>query len=179
MTRIISGRWGGRRLATPSGDGTRPTSDRVRESMFASLNSLLGGFDGVRVLDLYAGSGALGLEALSRGAEHADLVESNASAARTIQRNVTELAAPARVHRVTAQRFVAGQAGPWGLVFIDPPYAVATDEVASLVAALRPHLDPEAVVVIERATRDAFTWPDEFDALRDKTYGETRLWYGH
>lgn len=178
MTRIIAGRWGGRRLATPPGDGTRPTSDRVRESLFASLNSLLGGFDGVRVLDLFAGSGALGLEAVSRGAEHADLVESDARAARTIQRNVADLGASASVHRTTAQRFVANAVGPWDLVLIDPPYAVTTEEVGAIVAALRSALAEDAVVVVERASRDAFAWPEGFDALRDKAYGDTRLWYG-
>ena len=179
MTRIIAGRWGGRRLTVPTGDGTRPTSDRVRESMFASLNSLLGGFDGLRVLDLYAGSGALGLEALSRGAVHADLVESYAKAARTIQRNVKELGAPAQVHAVTAQRFVGEQRGPWDLVFLDPPYAVPNAEVDAILTALRPHLDPDGVVVVERAKRDPFDWPEGFEGLRDKAYGDTRLWYGH
>jgi len=178
VTRIIAGRWGGRRLATPPGDGTRPTSDRVRESMFASLNSLLGGFDGVRVLDLFAGSGALGLEAVSRGAEHADLVESDARAARVIGRNVADLGASARVHRTTAQRFVAGGGGPWDLVFLDPPYAVTTGDVAAIVAALRPSLAEDAVVVVERSSRDEFAWPEGFEPLRDKAYGETRLWYG-
>ena len=178
MTRIIAGQWGGRRLATPPGDGTRPTSDRVRESMFASLNSLLGGFHGVRVLDLFAGSGALGLEAVSRGAEHADLVESDARAARVIGRNIADLGASARVHRTTAQRFAAAGGGPWDLVFLDPPYAVTTAEVASIVAALRPSLAEDAVVVVERSSRDDFTWPDGFVPLRDKAYGETRLWYG-
>lgn len=178
MTRIIAGRWGGRRLATPPGDGTRPTSDRVRESLFASLNSLLGGFDGVRVLDLFAGSGALGLEAVSRGAEHADLVESDARAARTIQRNVADLGAPATVHRTTAQRFAASEVGPWDLVVIDPPYAVTTAEVGTIVAELRGALSEDAVVVVERDKRDEFTWPEGFAAVRDKTYGDTRLWYG-
>lgn len=178
MTRIIAGRHGGRRIATPPGDGTRPTSDRVRESLFASLNSLLGGFDGLRVLDLFAGSGALGLECVSRGAEHADLVESDARAARTIQRNVADLGASASVHRTTAQRFVASTKGSWDLVLLDPPYAVTTAEVAAIVAGLRPSLAEDAVVVVERASRDEFTWPDGFDALRDKTYGDTRLWYG-
>ena len=179
MTRVISGRWGGRRLATPLGDGTRPTSDRVRESLFASLGSLLGGFDGLRVLDLFAGSGALGLEAVSRGAEHADLVESDARAARTISKNVADLGAAARVHRLSAERFVASSTGPWDLVLIDPPYAVATANVAAIVTALRPSLNPGAVVVVERAGRDPFEWPDGFSALRDKAYGETHLWYGH
>ncbi len=178
MTRIIAGTWGGRRLATPPGDGTRPTSDRVRESLFAALGSLLGGFDGVRALDLFAGSGALGLEALSRGAAHADLVESDSRVVRTIQRNVTDLAADARVHRSTVERFVARPGGPWDLVFIDPPYALPTAEVAAIVAALRPSLAPDAVVVVERSSRDPFVWPEGFDTLRDKVYGETHLWYG-
>lgn len=179
MTRIVAGRWGGRRIATPPGDGTRPTSDRVRESMFASLNSLLGGFEGLRVLDLFAGSGALGLEALSRGAAQADLVEADARVVRTIQRNVRELDAAAHVHRSTAERFVARGGGPWDLVLLDPPYALATADVAAIVADLRPSLADDAVVVVERSTRDPFTWPEGFDALRDKAYGETHLWYGH
>lgn len=179
MTRIIAGAWGGRRLATPPGDGTRPTSDRVREALFSSLVSMVGDFGGLRVLDLYAGSGALGLEALSRGAAHADLVESDPRVVRVLHRNVADLGAPARVHRSRVEVFVERAGGPWDLVFLDPPYAVPTAEVSSVVAALRDAVDEEAVVVVERAGRDPFTWPSGFDALRDKAYGETRLWYGH
>lgn len=179
MTRIIAGRWGGRRLATPSGDGTRPTSDRVRESMFASLGSMLGRFDGLAVLDLFAGSGALALEALSRGADRADLVESDPRAARIIARNIADLGASARVHRATVERFVAAGGGPWDLVFLDPPYAVSAEEVAAVVAALRQSLTEGAVVVVEQSSRDRFTWPEGFTPIRDRAYGETRLWYGH
>ncbi|MGJ9411216.1 16S rRNA (guanine(966)-N(2))-methyltransferase RsmD [Aeromicrobium sp. CF4.19] len=179
MTRIIAGEWGGRRLRTPAGDGTRPTSDRVRESQFSSLTSMLGGFEGVRVLDLYAGSGALALEALSRGAASADLVESDARAAAVAAGNVRSLGAAATVHRTTAQRFVAGHADvTWHLVLLDPPYAVSTAEVVALLGDLPAHLDPDAVVVVERSARDPLSWPSGLEALRDKTYGETALWYG-
>ncbi len=111
MTRIVAGQWGGRRIETPKGDGTRPTSDRVREAMFSSVESELGGLDGIRVLDLFAGSGALGLEALSRGADHADLVESDRQAATVIVRNVRELGAPEPAPRTTVERFVGRPAG--------------------------------------------------------------------
>lgn len=179
MTRIIAGEWGGRRLATPPGDGTRPTSDRVRESLFASLTSSLGGFDGVRVLDLFAGTGALALESLSRGAAQADLVESDPRVVKTIQRNVADLDASATVHRLTAERFVArSTGGPWDLVFVDPPYALETSAVAALLTGLRARLGEDALIVVERSSRDPFTWPKEFTALRDKAYGETQLWYG-
>ena len=182
MTRIVAGQWGGRRLETPKGDGTRPTSDRVREAMFSSLESELGGLDGVRVLDLFAGSGALGLEALSRGAEHADLVESDRQAASVIARNITELGATgAQLHRTTVERFVGAlPPEPYDLVLLDPPYALSTDEVGVLLTAVvqAGGLEPDGVVVVERSKRTAFVWPDVFTALRDKVYGETHLWYG-
>lgn len=177
MTRIVAGRWGGRRLATPTGTGTRPTSDRVREAMFASIQSELGSLDGLRVLDLFAGSGALGLEALSRGAESVDLVEADAKAAAVIRRNVADLGAGgARVHRVNAERFVAGAGGAYDLVLLDPPYAVPTDVVAALVAGLP--LEAGGLIVVERATRDPFVWPETRSGLRERRYGETALWYG-
>jgi len=144
----------------------------------SALGSLLGGFEGLRVLDLFAGLPIFGLEAVSRGAEHADLVESDARVVRTISRNVADLGAPAGVHRSTAQRFVARGGGPWDLAFLDPPYALAAGEVEQILVALRPSLAPDAVVVVERPARDGFAWPAGFDALRDKSYGETHLWYG-
>ncbi|MFV2120379.1 RsmD family RNA methyltransferase, partial [Streptomyces sp. Act-28] len=91
MTRVIAGAAGGRRLAVPPGNGTRPTSDRAREGLFSTWQSFLGTLDGIRVADLYAGSGAVGLEALSRGAAHALLVEADARAARTVRENVRAL----------------------------------------------------------------------------------------
>lgn len=176
MTRIIAGVWGGRRLATPKGSGTRPTSDRVREALFATLASVLGGLDGLRVLDLFAGSGALGLEAASRGAAHVDLVEADRGAAAVITANVLGLEATvARVHRTTAERFLASAPDPYDLVMIDPPYE---SDVTSVLAAAATVLAPDGLVVVERSTRDALTWPSGLVAIRDKVYGDTRLHFG-
>ena len=182
MTRIIAGTWGGRRLATLDGPTTRPTADRVREALFASLTSELGGWEGVRVLDLFAGSGALALEALSRGAERADLVESHGKAAAVVSRNVRTLGASgARVHRMTAERFLAAEpAQPYHVVFLDPPYAVETAAVQQLVArlAVGTWRTEDALLVVERSSRTPWSWPEGVAAVRDKSYGETRLWYG-
>lgn len=180
MTRIIAGTFGGRRIQTPKGDGTRPTSDRVREALFSSLESELGGFDGLRVLDLFAGSGALGLEALSRGATFARFVEASGQAASVVQRNIADLGASAAVSRVKAERWVVdGDADLFDLVFVDPPYAMATDQVAALVAAVAEGFAADgALFVVERSTRDPFTWPAGVEALRSKKYGETTLHYG-
>jgi 16S rRNA (guanine966-N2)-methyltransferase len=175
MTRIIAGVWGGRRLATPRGSDTRPTSDRVREALFSSLESELGGFDGLRVLDLYAGSGALGLEALSRGAAHVDLVESGKAAAKIIAANVAKLnASGAILHRMTAERFVDACTDDYDLVLLDPPYDLPTADLSRVVGAL----PPGGLVVVERSSRDPFAWPDNRTGLRDRAYGETTLWYG-
>jgi len=182
VTRIVAGEWGGRRLQTPKGDGTRPTSDRVREAMYSSLESELGGLDGARVLDLFAGSGALGLEALSRGAAHADLVESDRRAADAIRANIRTLGATdAHVYVTTAARFLGDlPPEPYDLVLLDPPYALESDEVGVLLTALvrEGGLDPDGVVVVERSHRTPFSWPDGLTGLRDKAYGETHLWYG-
>jgi 16S rRNA (guanine966-N2)-methyltransferase len=177
MTRIIAGAWGGRRLVTPKGADTRPTSDRVREAMFSSLEAELGGFDGLRVLDLYAGSGALGLEALSRGAAHVDLVESGRLAGQVIARNLGDLAVrSARLHRTTAERFVGACRDTYDLVLMDPPYR---DDPAAILVSLVRSLAPGAVVVVERSSRSAdLVWPDGVVGVRDKAYGDTRLWYG-
>ena len=180
MTRIIAGSLGGRRIATPKGDGTRPTSDRVREALFSSLESELGGFDGLRVLDLFAGSGALGLEALSRGADGATFVDSDARAVAVIKQNVRSLdVAGADVIRSTASAYVGrSHAGPLDLVFVDPPYALHTDTVAGLVRQLAEGSGARPLFVVERSTRDPFAWPDGVEAVRHKKYGETTLWYG-
>lgn len=176
MTRVIAGEWGGRRLRTPPGDGTRPTSDRVRESLFASLVSHFGDLDDLVVLDLYAGSGALGLEAVSRGAARVDLVESDRRAARVAEQNVADLGAAATVHRTTAQSFAERAQGPYDLVLLDPPYAVPDDDVAAVVSALAGSLSEDAVVVVERSTRTPWTWPAGFEPLRERKHGETTVW---
>lgn len=180
MTRIIAGAFGGRRIQTPKGDGTRPTSDRVREAMFSSLESELGGFDDLYVLDLFAGSGALGLEALSRGAQHATFVEHDGKAAAVVRANVRELGAErADVVKSTASAFLLHSHDPrFDLVFIDPPYAMATDVVTHLVRKLAEYSAIEALFVVERATRDPFRWPQGVEPLRSKKYGETTIWFG-
>jgi 16S rRNA (guanine966-N2)-methyltransferase len=183
MTRIVAGVHGGRRLSTPDGRTTRPTSDRVREALFNTLDTLVE-LDGARFADLFAGSGAVGLEAASRGASHVLLVESDPRAARVVRSNITALGLGAVVTLRTAKVehvVAAPPGGPYDVLFADPPYAVATTEVSALLNALRDGgwLAPEAVVVVERAARDGdLTWPDGFTADRDRRYGETALWYG-
>ncbi|WP_432187105.1 16S rRNA (guanine(966)-N(2))-methyltransferase RsmD [Streptomyces sp. Tue6028] len=185
MTRVIAGRAGGRRLAVPPGTGTRPTSDRAREGLFSTWQSLLGGpLDGERVLDLYAGSGAVGLEALSRGAGHTLLVEADARAARIIRENVKSLGLPgAEVRSGKAEQIIrtAPPASPFDLVFLDPPYAVTDDDLREILLTLRSEgwLAAEALVTVERSTRGgAFGWPDGFEAIRARRYGEGTFWYG-
>lgn len=183
MTRIISGRAGGTVLDVPP-KGTRPTSDRVRESLFGALESA-GILDDARVADLYAGSGALGLESLSRGAASADLVELSAPAATLIRKNADRLrtagvAAPARVHRANVTTYLAASAQVWDLVFIDPPYDVSEAEITSVLIALAPRLSADATVIVERAKRSpAPDWAAAgLEADRDRAYGDTTMWWG-
>ncbi|MFB7709568.1 16S rRNA (guanine(966)-N(2))-methyltransferase RsmD [Streptomyces sp. NPDC056105] len=186
MTRVIAGRAGGRRLSVPPGNGTRPTSDRAREALFSTWQSLLGGgpLDGERVLDLYGGSGAVGLEALSRGAGHALLVEADARAVRTIRENVKSLGLPgAEVRAGKAEQIIRGPAPatPYDLVFLDPPYVVPDDDLREILLTLASGgwLADEALVTVERSTRGGvFPWPDGFEALRSRRYGEGTFWYG-
>ncbi|WP_432138915.1 MULTISPECIES: 16S rRNA (guanine(966)-N(2))-methyltransferase RsmD [unclassified Streptomyces] len=184
MTRVIAGAAGGRRLAVPPGTGTRPTSDRAREGLFSTWQSLLGGpLDGDRVLDLYAGSGAVGLEALSRGAGHTLLVEADARAARVIRDNVRGLGLPgAEVRHGKAEQIIrTPPPHPYDLVFLDPPYAVTDDDLREILLTLRSEgwLDKQALVTVERSTRGGeFAWPDGFEPLRSRRYGEGTFWYG-
>ena len=184
MTRVVSGSARGRRLAVPDGRGTRPTSDRAREGLFSTLQSLLGSLAGRRVADLYAGSGAVGLEALSRGAAHCLLVEHDPKALRALRANVAALDLPgAEVLGSRVERAVAAEAvrPAYDVVFLDPPYDLAADRLREVVAVLvgRGWLTPGAVVVVERATRDGeWRWPAGLRAERERRYGEATLWYG-
>ncbi|MER8187460.1 16S rRNA (guanine(966)-N(2))-methyltransferase RsmD [Kitasatospora sp. NPDC094015] len=185
MTRVIAGTAGGRRLAVPPGRTTRPTSDKAREAMFSTLAALRGTVHGARMLDLFGGSGAVGLEALSRGAEHVLLVEADPSAARVIRENVRTLGLPgAEVRADRAERVVAGSppaGAPYDLVFLDPPYSVTDQEVCEMLITLRSGgwLDDEVLVTVERSTRGGeFGWPEGFEPLRSRRYGEGTLWYG-
>jgi len=181
MTRLISGVAGGRRLKVPAA-GVRPTGDRAREGLFNSLGSLLD-LDGARVLDLYAGSGALGLEALSRGAAEVLLVENGPRVLPVLRANLAAVGLPgARVVAGSVPTVVAGRAlGAFDLVLADPPYAVAVEEVVEVLRALTANgwLAPDAVVVVERSSREEpWEWPTPLVGLRDRRYGEAVLRYG-
>jgi 16S rRNA (guanine966-N2)-methyltransferase len=183
MTRIISGGAGGRRLQTPPGSTTRPTSDRVREALFSRLEHR-GLLDGTNVLDLYAGSGALGLEAASRGAALVVLVESHKAAAKVIRANIGAVGHPdVRLLHDSVERALA--AGPpadtrMDLVLLDPPYDVSEEALSAVLRALveQRWLAPEAFVVVERSSRSPQpTWPEGLELSGEKRYGETAVWF--
>lgn len=177
VTRIVAGKAGGRRLKVPP-SGTRPTSERVRESLFNALESA-GELAGARVLDLYAGSGALGLEALSRGAAEAMFVESDRRAVAVLKSNVAEVNLGGTVRAGQVENVVAAPAPePFGLVLADPPYAVDSARIGGILTALADGgwVGADALVVVERATRDGEPdWPPAFAPLRVQRHGDTAL----
>ena len=175
MTRIIAGEARGRRLVVPRGELTRPTADRAREGLFSSLQSLAD-VEGARFLDLYAGSGAIGLEALSRGALAVTLVEDDPAACTAITKNLTAVALPgATLVQGTVEDLLAGPVSAYDVVVLDPPYTLDVDPV---LVALVPFLATEAVVAVERRTRGpAPAWPEGLVAVRSRTYGEATLHY--
>ena len=179
MTRIIAGAAAMARLQVPP-RGTRPTSDKVREALFSALDSMFE-FDGARVLDLYAGSGALGLEALSRGAERATLVEQAASASRLARANADAVTGrlrtgSAEVVTASVRSFLATTGAEFDLVFIDPPYDLDNAALSADLDALAPRLHPDALVVVERSTRTGdFAIPAPLRLWRRRDYGETAL----
>lgn len=184
MTRIISGFAGSLSLSVPK-QGTRPTSDRVREAIFSALEAQ-DAIRRARVLDLYAGSGALGLEAASRGAASVTLVEKHAGAAQLCRRNVESVrrAAPKRdapdirVSTQAVQTFLSGATGRYDLVFLDPPYDLGDQELAKALAMLAPLLSEDAVVVVERNVRSPEPgWDPSLEFTKRKDYGDTSVWY--
>jgi 16S rRNA (guanine(966)-N(2))-methyltransferase RsmD len=183
VSRIVAGTLGGRRLATPPGRGTRPTSDRVREALFSALDTMVD-LSGARVADLYAGSGAVGLEAASRGAAQVLLVEADPRAARTTRENVTTLGMRevARVAAAKVEQVLAHPpAEPFDVVFADPPYSVPDTVIDTMLTTLVENgwLAEGAVIVVERSSRDApVRWVQGITEDRSRRYGETTLWYG-
>jgi len=181
MTRIIGGSAKGRRLQTPSGDATRPTSDRVREALFSAWEAQLGSLHGLRVLDLYAGSGAVGLEAASRGAAAVTAVESDRRTAALIATNARSLGFDVEVHAHPVARALAGRPrAAYDVVFLDPPYPMPDAEVVAALELLVRNgwLTPGASVVLERSARSVEpAWPTGLGPIRQKKYGETVLWY--
>ena len=183
MIRVIAGAAGGRRLAVPGGVSARPTSDRAREGLFGTVVSEIGSLTGKNVLDLYAGSGAVGLEALSRGARDVLMVESDAQAVAVIRANIETVGLEgARVTRDRVERLLASQGRPdrYDLVFADPPYAMTTAAVTRVLTLLADGwLADDALVVVERATRSGpVHWPPGYLPGKSRRYGEATFWYG-
>lgn len=180
--RIVAGLAKGRRLVAPA-SGTRPTSDRAREALFNSLAATLR-MDGARVLDLYAGTGAVGLEALSRGAAEAVFVETGRAALDALRRNVEAVGLPgATVVARPVLSYLAAEPGqPFDLVFADPPYDLDNDTLAGVLAALSQHpwLGEDGYLVVERSARSGPPpWPEPFvTPERERRYGDGVLWYG-
>jgi 16S rRNA (guanine966-N2)-methyltransferase len=184
MTRVIAGTAGGRRLSVPAGRDTRPTSDRAREGLFGTVQALHGPLAGASLLDLYAGSGAVGLEALSRGAARVHLVEADPRALRVIRANVAALGLPGaqvvagRVDTVLAR---GPDGGPFDVVVADPPYAMPGETVVAMLTTLARAgwLVPGALVAVERSTRSGpVHWPEGYTGDRSRRYGEATFWYG-
>lgn len=184
MTRIVAGRWRGRRLAVPKGTGTRPSAERVREALAGSLQAT-GGLDGARVLDLWAGTGALGLELASRGASSAVFVERDRMALTALRANVgtfQEATGPAlTVLPGDVLTVLPRLVGPFDIVVADPPYDLDGTAVAAVLSALAGAgvLAAHADLIVERSTRSGdLAWPDPLAAVRTRKYGDTLLCYG-
>ncbi len=183
MTRIIAGFAGSIPLSVPK-QGTRPTSDRVREAIFSALESR-DAVAGARVLDLYAGSGALGLEAASRGAATVALVDTSVQAGKACRANAALVLKAARpgplsieVSGAPVQSFLTASAAEWDLVFVDPPYELGAAELVLALSLLAPRLSPDAIIVIERSSRDPEpAWPAGLELEKRKDYGDTTLWW--
>jgi 16S rRNA (guanine966-N2)-methyltransferase len=180
MTRIIAGTAGGRRIEVPAGEATRPTTDRVREALFSTLEAR-GAVRGARVLDLFAGSGALGLEAASRGAAEVVMIESARAAAEVARRNVVVVGAARSVVVLSSvERYLTGRSPRSAdLVLADPPYWFSEKELAAVLARLTDGwLTPDAMVVVERASRSPEPrWPAGLVRFAVRRYGETALWF--
>ena len=179
MTRVIAGTLRGRRIHTPKGAGTRPTSDRTREALFSALEAR-GAVHDSRVLDLFAGSGALGIEAVSRGARAATVVDHDRGAVAAIRRTLADLGlAQVRVQQRDVRAYLRSGGAEHDLVFIDPPYDLSEETLAEDLALLAADwLAEEALVVVERSARSPEpTWPPGLEPLQGRTYGETAIWF--
>lgn len=184
--RIIAGLAKGRTLSSVAG-ATRPTSDRAREGLFSSLVSEFGDFVGIHFLDLFAGSGAIGLEALSRGASVVHAVEKNESACKTISSNFdlvskSKVAGAFHLYAMSAQRFADGPPPTqYDIVYVDPPYDFSEAELLKCLVSLRAggFLKMDAMVAVEKASKSAsLTWPNGYESLRERGYGQALIYYG-
>lgn len=180
--RIVAGTFRGRPIDAPAGRETRPTSDRVREALFSSLDAQTGGIGAAVVLDAFAGSGALGLEALSRGADRVTFAERDRHALATLRTNVAALGVGASARLLAGDVLMAARrgrvpGGPFTLLFLDPPYRIDTAAVQALLGDLVSHeaLSPGAVAVWEHASREAAPWPEGWSEIVRKVYGTTAV----
>lgn len=177
--RIVSGKYRGKQLVAPEGDTTRPTTDRVRESLFNILNHGDLGIEGARVLDIFAGTGALGLEALSRGAAYSLFVESEAAARGAIRQNIENLGVQGvtQLLRRDATKLgprISTQSSPFDLIFLDPPYGKGLGEQALAEAAAGDWIADEATAVFE-CGRDEAPKPEGFELTDERTYGGIKI----
>jgi 16S rRNA (guanine966-N2)-methyltransferase len=185
MTRIIGGSAGGRRLETPRGANTRPTSDRVREALFSAIESWCGSLSGLAFLDLYAGSGAVGLEAWSRGASLVTLVEQDRRTANLISANAKSLGFPEAnvVAADVAKALIRSPPVPFDVIFSDPPYDLSDSVVHADLEMLLANgwASSQTLIVVERSSRGrgGIEWPSGVEAGALKRYGETSLWFAH
>jgi 16S rRNA (guanine966-N2)-methyltransferase len=180
MTRIIAGTLSGRKLLVP--DSARPTTEMVREAMFSTLNSWQA-IGQKNVLDLFSGSGGLGFEALSRGAAHVTFVESDEKAVAILKKNAENLQVTVEIKKQSAMTFSKSKIAEslsYDLVLIDPPYRIANDDIIEIIKnlILGAFLSEAAILVLERPTRDPFTWPAPIEELKNKRYGDNTLYYG-
>ena len=173
--RIVAGEWRGRKLVAPEGRQTRPTADRTRETLFSMLASRIGSFEGLRVADLYAGSGALGLEALSRGAAHATFVENDRAALKAIDANVTALGAAARISMRAMSAAALPAADPFELVFTDPPYEPGSGTASAATVAKSGWLAAGGWMAVETQRGDAVTPPEDWEVVAARDVGRARL----
>ena len=173
--RIIAGQWRGRPLVAPKGELTRPTADRTRETLFSMLVSRLGSFEGLRVADLYAGSGALAFEALSRGAERALLVENDRAALTAIEANAAKLGAKASIDLRAMSAARLPREAPFDLVFADPPYAAGSGSAVARTVAEAGWLNPGGWLAIETAKGDPVAAPDTLTVEATRAVGRAHL----
>lgn len=173
--RIIAGEWRGRKLVAPQGMTTRPTADRTRESLFSMLASRLGSFEGLRVADLYAGSGALGLEALSRGADHATFVETERAALKAIEANVAGLGAGSRVSIRATSAAALPVSEPFDIVFADPPYVPGSGTAVAAAVAKAGWLSEGGWMAVETHRGNALAAPEGWEIDAERDVGRARL----
>ena len=173
--RIVAGEWRGRKLIAPEGKQTRPTADRTRETLFSMLASRIGSFEGLRVADLYAGSGALGLETLSRGAAHATFVENDRAALKAIDANVMAFGAAARVSMRAMSAAALPAVPPFGLVLADPPYEPGSGSAVAEAVVSAGWLAPGGWMAVETQKGDAVAPPNGWEVVAERDVGRARL----